>query len=78
MTMPSLVPELDVHDLVRSLDFYCRVVGFRVWFDRPEERFAYLVLDRVHLMLEEAAGPVPHRPARTSLRPRREFHDQGR
>ncbi len=57
MTMPSLVPELDVHDLVRSLDFYCRVVGFRVWFDRPEERFAYLVLDRVHLMLEEAAGP---------------------
>ena len=55
--MPSLVPELDVHDLVRSLDFYCRVVGFRVWFDRPEERFAYLVLDRVHLMLEEAAGP---------------------
>jgi len=57
MTMPSLVPELDVHDLARSLDFYCRVVGFRVRFERPEERFAYLILDDVHLMLEEAAGP---------------------
>ena len=57
MTMPSVVPELDVHDLVRSLDFYCSVLGFRVRFDRPEERFAYLILDDVHLMLEEAAGP---------------------
>lgn len=26
-------------------------------YDRPEERFAYLDLDGVHLMLEEAAGP---------------------
>ena len=33
------------------------MLGFRVWFERPEERFAYLVLDSVHLMLEEAAGP---------------------
>jgi catechol 2,3-dioxygenase-like lactoylglutathione lyase family enzyme len=57
MTMPSLVPELDVLDLARSLDFYCRVLGFRVRFDRPEERFAYLILEDVHLMLEEAAGP---------------------
>jgi catechol 2,3-dioxygenase-like lactoylglutathione lyase family enzyme len=57
MTMPSVVPELDVHDLVRALDFYCSVLGFRVWFERPEERFAYLILDNVHLMLEEAAGP---------------------
>ena len=33
------------------------MVGFRVLFDRPEERFAYLDLDGIHLMLEEAAGP---------------------
>jgi catechol 2,3-dioxygenase-like lactoylglutathione lyase family enzyme len=57
MTSPSLIPELDVRDLARSLDFYVEVVGFKVWFERPEERFAYLILDDAHLMLEEAAGP---------------------
>lgn len=54
---PKLVPELDVADLDRSLAFYARVIGFRVLYDRPEERFAYLDLDGVHLMLEEAEGP---------------------
>jgi catechol 2,3-dioxygenase-like lactoylglutathione lyase family enzyme len=52
-----LTPELDVDDLDRSLTFYVGVVGFRVLFDRPEDRFAYLDLDGIHLMLEEAAGP---------------------
>jgi catechol 2,3-dioxygenase-like lactoylglutathione lyase family enzyme len=57
MARPSLVPELDVSDLDRSLDFYVGLVGFGILFERPEERFAYLVLDEAHLMLEEAAGP---------------------
>jgi predicted acetyltransferase/catechol 2,3-dioxygenase-like lactoylglutathione lyase family enzyme len=52
-----LVPELDVTELAASLRFYTGVLGFRVLFDRPEERFAYLDLDGAHLMLEEAAGP---------------------
>lgn len=54
---PHLIPELDVHDLDRSLSFYVDTIGFRIVFARPEERFAYLDLDGVHLMLEEAAGP---------------------
>lgn len=54
---PRLTPELDVADLDRSLGFYVGVIGFRILFDRPEERFAYLDLDGAHLMLEEAAGP---------------------
>jgi catechol 2,3-dioxygenase-like lactoylglutathione lyase family enzyme len=53
---PRLVPELDVDDLERSLAFYVNVIGFRVLFARPEERFAYLDLDGVHLMLEEVGG----------------------
>jgi catechol 2,3-dioxygenase-like lactoylglutathione lyase family enzyme len=52
-----LVPELDVADLDRSLAFYVGVVGFYVLFSRPEERFAYLDLAGVPLMLQEAAGP---------------------
>ncbi|MDQ1457660.1 MAG: hypothetical protein QOH28_3280 [Actinomycetota bacterium] len=52
-----LVPELDVADLRASLDFYVDLLGFRVLYERPAERFAYLDLDEAELMLEEAAGP---------------------
>jgi catechol 2,3-dioxygenase-like lactoylglutathione lyase family enzyme len=53
----SLVPELDVIDLARSLVFYVDVVGFTLVFERPAERFAYLAIDGAELMLQEAAGP---------------------
>jgi catechol 2,3-dioxygenase-like lactoylglutathione lyase family enzyme len=52
-----LVPELDVAELTRSLSFYTDVLEFRVLFERPDERFAYLERDGVDLMLQEAAGP---------------------
>jgi catechol 2,3-dioxygenase-like lactoylglutathione lyase family enzyme len=55
--MGGPTPELDVSDLDRSLAFYVGVIGFTVMFDRPEERFAFLSLDGVDLMTEEAAGP---------------------
>jgi catechol 2,3-dioxygenase-like lactoylglutathione lyase family enzyme len=55
--MAPLVPELDVTDLDISLAFYCDVLGFRVRYQRPEERFAYLEREGAELMLEEAAGP---------------------
>jgi catechol 2,3-dioxygenase-like lactoylglutathione lyase family enzyme len=54
---PPVVPELDVTDLERSLAVYVDVLGFRCHVRRPEEAFAYLIRDDVHLMLEEAAGP---------------------
>ena len=54
---PLLVPELDVSDLDQSLSVYVDVLGFSCHVMRPEERFAYLVREGVHLMLEEAAGP---------------------
>lgn len=54
---PPVVPEFDVTDLERSLAVYVGVLGFRCVLTRPEEGFAYLVRERAHLMLEEAAGP---------------------
>jgi catechol 2,3-dioxygenase-like lactoylglutathione lyase family enzyme len=54
---PPLTPELDVEDLDVSLRVYIGAFGFRVLFERPDERFAYLELEGAHLMLEEAAGP---------------------
>jgi catechol 2,3-dioxygenase-like lactoylglutathione lyase family enzyme len=52
-TAPPVVPELDVADLARSLSFYVDVLGFKVRFERPEERFAYLTRGPVHLMLDQ-------------------------
>jgi catechol 2,3-dioxygenase-like lactoylglutathione lyase family enzyme len=56
LSPPKLIPELDVDDLKRSLAFYTGTVGFRVLFGRREDRFAYLDLEGVHLMLEELGG----------------------
>lgn len=52
-----LVPELDVEDLAASLRFYVDVLEFRILFDRPSERFAYLERPAAELMIQEAAGP---------------------
>jgi catechol 2,3-dioxygenase-like lactoylglutathione lyase family enzyme len=54
---PGIVPELDVKDLNLSVAFYVTVLGFRIRYDRPEERFVYLEREAAELMLEEAAGP---------------------
>lgn len=54
---PKLIPEFDVLDLAASLAFYVEGLGFKLVFERPEEKFAYLDLDGASLMLEEAAGP---------------------
>jgi lactoylglutathione lyase len=50
---PALVPELHCSDLDKSLDFYVDLLGFRVLYDRPEERFAYLDRNGAELMLDE-------------------------
>jgi catechol 2,3-dioxygenase-like lactoylglutathione lyase family enzyme len=57
MPATGLVPELDVADLSVSLDFYTRLLGFSIAFERRIARFAYLALDSTEVMLQEAAGP---------------------
>lgn len=55
MKWAALVPELAVTDLQTSLDFYTRLLGFEVVFDRPETRFTYLQLGEAQLMLDQHA-----------------------
>jgi catechol 2,3-dioxygenase-like lactoylglutathione lyase family enzyme len=50
---PGLVPELLVHSLAESLDFWCRLCGFAVLYDRPDEGFAYIARHTAHVMLEQ-------------------------
>ncbi len=48
-----LVPELLVSDFAASLDFYVRLIGFAVRYDRPAEKFAYLDLGGAEIMIEQ-------------------------
>lgn len=61
MRVPTLVPELMVTDLTRSLAFWCGPCGFHVAFDRPEEGFACIERDGSRLMLDELPKGRPHR-----------------
>jgi catechol 2,3-dioxygenase-like lactoylglutathione lyase family enzyme len=51
-----LVPELDVSNLPRSLEFWCDYLGFRVAYDRPAAGFAYLERDGAQVMLCQING----------------------
>jgi catechol 2,3-dioxygenase-like lactoylglutathione lyase family enzyme len=48
-----IVPELICSDIARSLAFYRDVLGFATLYERPAERFAYLVRQGAQLMLEQ-------------------------
>lgn len=54
--MAKLVPELYCSDFERSLRFYIEIIGFRVLYDRPEEKFAYLDREGAALMIEQPGG----------------------
>ena len=47
-----LTPELKVSDFRESLDFYTKMAGFEILYDRPEEEFAMLGINGARLMIE--------------------------
>lgn len=53
MSGARLVPELLVSDHAASRDFYVRIIGFNVRYERPAEKFSYLDLGGAELMIEE-------------------------
>lgn len=48
------IPELSVTNLENSLKFY-KTVGFRIEYDRPENKFAFISLGEIQFMLQEIA-----------------------
>jgi catechol 2,3-dioxygenase-like lactoylglutathione lyase family enzyme len=52
----AMVPELDVTDMERSLGFWCDLLGFRVAYDRPQAKFAYLEREGAQIMLCQING----------------------
>lgn len=51
-TSPKLIPEFKVMDFNKSLEFYTKLAGFEVLYDRPEEKFAMLDKEGAMLMIE--------------------------
>lgn len=48
----SLIPELRVTNINKSIDFYLNL-GFKVIYERPEDKFAFLELEENQIMIEE-------------------------
>ena len=53
MEFNQLIPEFDVFDLEETLHFYVDLLGFKIEYDRKEERFAYLSFEKVQMMVQE-------------------------
>ncbi len=53
MKFNALVPELSVSDIQKSLDFYVDILRFKVEYERPEDKFAYLSYGEAQLMIEQ-------------------------
>ena len=48
----KIIPELSVSNLENSLKFY-KTIGFKVEYDRPENKFAFISLDEIQFMIQE-------------------------
>lgn len=48
----SLIPELTVSNILKSVEFY-KSIGFKIVYERPETKFCFLELENNQIMLEE-------------------------
>lgn len=55
MNFNKMVPELSVSNIQQSKKFYRDILGFKVDYEREEDRFAFISLDGAQLMLDESA-----------------------
>lgn len=53
MKWNQILPEFDVFNLDDSLHFYIELIGFHIVYDRKEDKFAFLQLENVQLMIQE-------------------------
>lgn len=52
MKFNSLIPELSVTDIDKSKAFYLQL-GFKIMYERVEDKFAFLQLENNQLMIQE-------------------------
>ena len=56
MKFNQLLPELSVTDIDLSLKFY-KTIGFKIEYERPEDKFAFISFENVQFMLQEIKKP---------------------
>ncbi len=52
MIFSKMIPELSVSNLENSLNFY-KMIGFKIEYERPENRFVFLSLGEIQFMIQE-------------------------
>ena len=55
MKFNSLIPELSVSDISKSKEFYLSL-GFKVMYERVEDKFCFLQLEDNQIMIQENNG----------------------
>lgn len=55
MKFNSLIPELSVSDINKSKQFYTSI-GFKIMYERLEDKFCFLELENNQIMIEECNG----------------------
>jgi len=53
MSFNRLIPELTVSDIHRTKQFYIETLGFRLEYERPEDKFIFVSFEGSQLMFEE-------------------------
>lgn len=53
MKFNKLIPELNVYDIKKSLNFYSKILGFRIEYERKEDKFVFVSLEGSQIMLQE-------------------------
>ena len=51
----KIIPELSVTNLKKSLNFY-KTAGFKIEYERPENKFVFISLGQIQFMLQEISG----------------------
>lgn len=56
MKFNSLIPELSVSNIEEAKRFYIDILGFNLEYERVEDKFAFLSLGDIQIMIEEVNG----------------------
>ncbi|MFH1587991.1 MAG: VOC family protein [Candidatus Diapherotrites archaeon] len=53
MEFNELIPELSVSDFKKALEFYTKILGFKIEYQRKESNFAFLSREKAQIMIEK-------------------------
>ena len=53
MRFNKLIPELRASNFAKSLEFYTKILKFKVEYERKESKFAFLSLEGTQIMIEQ-------------------------